>query len=526
MKAVVVEVEERYAVVLNQKGEFIKVRNNGKYQVGYEVDIPAQVTGAGMFAKIYKIAAAIVIMVSISTGAYCYATPYSYVSIDINPSIEIQANIFDRIINIEAINDEGNQLISNRDYRNKNLIKGIEEILQVAKTEGYINEGSNNAIVFGVAGKNQRRIGKIEEEICSASSKELAREEADVEIIVEKVPLEKRKEAQELGISTAKLNLIEKMLENEQANLENQDVLGILNESDNSKKSESSDKSNDSAKTNNSDKLNSSGEKDRKNPDKETKVENKEIKENKDNISERVLKQRILEFINSPINEIIKKSNEIANNNNKEKSNNGEKNVNKNKDNGKDKDKNKDSEKVKDQVKEKETNKNNIKDTIKDKEKNERENKNNSNKTGNSKNEIKYEGVLNRNDIKESEFNQNLKNNKNNEENKKDNKIKNNSSNMKNSDKNKNYKENNKEDSQSKKNENKNKNENVKKKENIKKSENREKTEKDSNKDYSENYSNSKNNGNKNNKNNKNNSNKSNNSNKNDKNRKLHTVII
>ena len=106
MKALVLEVEGKHAVVLNKEGEFIRIKNDGTFRVGYEIDVPIQTAGVSILTRIGQIAAVVVIMLGLSSGAYCYSTPYSYVSLDINPSIEIQANIFDRIINVEGLNDE------------------------------------------------------------------------------------------------------------------------------------------------------------------------------------------------------------------------------------------------------------------------------------------------------------------------------------------------------------------------------------------------------------------------------------
>lgn len=49
-------------------------------------------------AKIALAACAVLIALGIGGGAYVYQTPVAYVGIDINPSIELGVNYFDRVV--------------------------------------------------------------------------------------------------------------------------------------------------------------------------------------------------------------------------------------------------------------------------------------------------------------------------------------------------------------------------------------------------------------------------------------------
>ena len=56
------------------------------------------------------VVAFVLVVVSALGFTYLYNTPYSYASVDINPSLTIDVNIFDRVININGVNSEGEEM--------------------------------------------------------------------------------------------------------------------------------------------------------------------------------------------------------------------------------------------------------------------------------------------------------------------------------------------------------------------------------------------------------------------------------
>ena len=43
-------------------------------------------------------------------GGYLYFVPTAYISVDINPSLELRVNRFDRVVDVEAYNEDGQAL--------------------------------------------------------------------------------------------------------------------------------------------------------------------------------------------------------------------------------------------------------------------------------------------------------------------------------------------------------------------------------------------------------------------------------
>ena len=221
MKGLVVEIAGKHAIILKTDGEFEKVKNNN-FQVGYEINLnqyngfsKETLGNTSIIRKIVSIAAVFAIIFGLTYGVYSYGMPYTYVSVDINPSVEITANIFDRIINIEGINDDGKKLISLKQYRNKKVRDGIGNIIKSAVEEGYIKPEYSNMLLLTISSKDIKKFGIIEKDIEEAVGKEINVSEIDTSIYIENVEVKKHDDAKNLGISSGKYLLLEKMKESE-----------------------------------------------------------------------------------------------------------------------------------------------------------------------------------------------------------------------------------------------------------------------------------------------------------------------
>ncbi len=212
MKAVIVELIEDKAVVLCKNGDFMKVKKCKGYEVGKEVDISG-VTNFKMsrLTKMVSAAAAVLLVAGLGYGFYTYNTPYSYLNIDINPSVEIATNVYDRIISVKPLNDDGKKLLELGSYKNMKLEDGVEELLQDAKDKGYFSDERKNAVMITVSGKDEDKVTEIENEIKDTAETEVKEVSKDAQVVVEKVPLARHEEASKLGISPGKMLLIERL---------------------------------------------------------------------------------------------------------------------------------------------------------------------------------------------------------------------------------------------------------------------------------------------------------------------------
>jgi len=92
-------------------------------------------------------------------GAYLYLTPAAVISIDINPSIELEVNRFDKVISVIGFNDEAKAVIENMDLKYKDYTSVINEILQNNKMINYLQ--ADNNLEISVAGKDEDMLEKM-----------------------------------------------------------------------------------------------------------------------------------------------------------------------------------------------------------------------------------------------------------------------------------------------------------------------------------------------------------------------------
>ena len=89
-------------------------------------------------------------------GSSIYRTPVSYISIDINPSIELSLNRFDRIVDAKGYNKDGTALLDNLDLENKYYTDGVEILLADGTFKQYLQKDSS--LIFTVISKNEEKL--------------------------------------------------------------------------------------------------------------------------------------------------------------------------------------------------------------------------------------------------------------------------------------------------------------------------------------------------------------------------------
>lgn len=85
--------------------------------------ITAAITAAAAVAA----AACLVLIALASGGGYVFFTPTAYISIDINPSLELGINRFDRIVSVEGYNAEAEELLESCGVYAEGIQSGTEE---------------------------------------------------------------------------------------------------------------------------------------------------------------------------------------------------------------------------------------------------------------------------------------------------------------------------------------------------------------------------------------------------------------
>lgn len=167
MKYMVMECHRSYAVVLSEDGVFSKVANL-QYEIGqivdeiYEIhseeDIESSIVQTGETAKpirkkapswIYSLsglAAALILVLTVvlqlQNGVY------GSVYMQINPSLQIDIDRNDKVLDLKGMNEDGKKLISSYSYKGKVLDTVLDEMIDLAAEHGFLEAGQTVTLTF------------------------------------------------------------------------------------------------------------------------------------------------------------------------------------------------------------------------------------------------------------------------------------------------------------------------------------------------------------------------------------------
>jgi hypothetical protein len=164
---------------------------------------------------------ALVLFSVLSSGPSIDSVVASTVTIDINPSIEITLNDDDEVINIRAINPDGELLIDrNINFKGLSLDKTIEVIIAAAIEKGFIVDDTEDNIILIDVSSTQLEIKerveailevKITAEMTKAAKAIQVRRESRQEL-TEDEEKELTDKSVQFQLSAAKLFLINKII--------------------------------------------------------------------------------------------------------------------------------------------------------------------------------------------------------------------------------------------------------------------------------------------------------------------------
>ncbi len=198
MKGMIADIKGKKAVMLAENGEFITIPNKD-YFVGQTVNCRLH---SYKHPAAYAAAAAVAAVMCIG-GHSAYYMPVSTIDIDINPSIRIEINVFDRVIDIVPLNDDADRLLSVCDKKGGAIDECLDEIIEQSYAMGYLNE-TNNSIEMDVISTHKRP-----HEAAEKYNGGMSLNGMNITAAIEKADREELKKAKELNISVGRLRAID-----------------------------------------------------------------------------------------------------------------------------------------------------------------------------------------------------------------------------------------------------------------------------------------------------------------------------
>jgi hypothetical protein len=147
-------------------------------------------------------------------GMAAVNTTVAAVSIDINPSIELDINILDRVIAARSFNERGKEMLDELDLANVPIKDAIGKIIAASAKAGYLASDGSSIIAI-ISSTDNKSLKSRLELIADESSRKVLTEESQRAVIYnDNTALARVAEARSLGnVTPGKLNLIQRLIE-------------------------------------------------------------------------------------------------------------------------------------------------------------------------------------------------------------------------------------------------------------------------------------------------------------------------
>jgi len=214
MKAVVLEIKEKWAAVLCEDGVIRKVKK-GNFKVGDSFDFEAEshkkvVSIGSLRRNMVGSAAALILIVAGVAGTYSYnnVLACSYVSLDINPSIEYTLNRQDKVVAVKGLNNDGQKIADELlSVRKVTLKEALQETKQLLTKKNYLKSGSSEDVLIDISANNSARKDTLKKEALSVFDTEQTK--GELNLVLTESDLKEHKRASSLGISTGEYKQIQ-----------------------------------------------------------------------------------------------------------------------------------------------------------------------------------------------------------------------------------------------------------------------------------------------------------------------------
>ncbi|KRF67923.1 hypothetical protein ASG99_00120 [Bacillus sp. Soil768D1] len=211
-KGVILSINKRFVTLLTPEGEFLKTKRQERtYEVGEEITFspfkPKVTLSFSSFHLSFKkkavlsVAAALLILFSI-LPSYSSEHVSAYMTIDVNPSIELELNDQLEVLKLTGLNEDGKLVIDKlTNWKGKEIKTVTNRIVETTKQLGYLKGNKQIVVSTTLLDKDKKLDKNLKEEIKEISEQGNV---SQTKMKVIQATKTDRKQARKQGISTGK----------------------------------------------------------------------------------------------------------------------------------------------------------------------------------------------------------------------------------------------------------------------------------------------------------------------------------
>ena len=156
----------------------------------------------------------ILILAGLVVGSLIYLlTGTKYLSIDVNPSIELEVNRINKIVSVNALNEDAKKVISGLKLKGEDLDDAVEDIMESMIKNGYITNETDNEILL--TAKDGEESKEILNEANIVINTILEGKKLQAKLISQSIDFTEKdlEDAHKYNISVGKQNIIKRILQ-------------------------------------------------------------------------------------------------------------------------------------------------------------------------------------------------------------------------------------------------------------------------------------------------------------------------
>lgn len=170
-KGIILEIQKKHVLLLTRDGSFVKwAKKRGNYAVGQEVMFAEEEllpNRKHLFSSPFLKPIFLFVCFFLITTMFSYNQQQekvmAYVSVDINPSVEVSVDSKLRALHIEAYNTEGKQIVKGiKNWKKQPLSHVVEQVINQCQLDGYLTKGKQVALTSVVTDNNKKFQQKLE----------------------------------------------------------------------------------------------------------------------------------------------------------------------------------------------------------------------------------------------------------------------------------------------------------------------------------------------------------------------------
>ncbi|REK67866.1 MAG: hypothetical protein C6P35_03895 [Cohnella sp.] len=214
-RAVILSLEKRKAIVLAPGGQFVRVKRLPHFRIGDEIEWARTGARRGLLGRRRTAAilgASAVAAFVLLLGLWWFQTPtvVAYVSMDVNPSVEMGIDSREYVRELRALNADARPIVAAIEYKGQSVENVTARLAEELASRKLLDSGGEVVLASVAVGKVDAEweaeiIGSMKKAIEQTAKRLGGASDNAPEIMAVSVPAEVREEAKKSGLSTGKM---------------------------------------------------------------------------------------------------------------------------------------------------------------------------------------------------------------------------------------------------------------------------------------------------------------------------------